>query len=75
MFTNHYHELNNLAYKSNKVANFQVLVEKSIEDLVCLHQVHAGVTSRSYNIEEARLTGVPKPVVQRARKLLDRLVA
>ena len=40
-----------------------------------LHQVQSGGASRSYGIEAARLAGVPKPVVQRARQVLDQLAA
>jgi len=75
VFATHYHELNNLATERDNVANFQVLVEETGEDLVFLHPVHAGGASRSYGIEAARLAGVPKPVVQRARQVLDQLAA
>ena len=75
VFATHYHELNNLAAERDNVANFQVLVEETGEDLVFLHQVQAGGASRSYGIEAARLAGVPKPVVQRARQVLDELAS
>jgi DNA mismatch repair protein MutS len=75
VFATHYHELNNLAAERENVANFQVLVEETGDDLVFLHQVQAGGASRSYGIEAARLAGVPKPVVQRARQVLDQLAA
>ena len=73
VFATHYHELNNLAQERGNVANFQVLVEETGDDLVFLHQVSAGGASRSYGIEAARLAGVPAPVVRRARQLLDQL--
>ena len=75
VFATHYHELNNLASERANVANFQVLVKETGHDLVFLHQVHAGGASRSYGIEAARLAGVPKHVVQRARQVLDQLAA
>lgn len=75
VFATHYHELNNLAGERSNVANFQVLVEETGDDLVFLHQVSSGGASRSYGIEAARLAGVPKPVVQRARQVLDQLAA
>jgi len=75
VFATHYHELNNLASERDNVTNFQVLVEETGEDLVFLHKVQAGGASRSYGIEAARLAGVPKPVVQRARQVLDQLAA
>ena len=75
VFATHYHELNNLAGERSNVANFQVLVKETGDALVFLHQVSAGGASRSYGIEAARLAGVPAPVVQRARQVLDQLAA
>jgi DNA mismatch repair protein MutS len=75
VFATHYHELNNLAAERANVANFQVLVEETGDDLVFLHRVQSGGASRSYGIEAARLAGVPTPVVQRARQVLDQLAA
>ncbi|AII42029.1 DNA mismatch repair protein MutS [Synechococcus sp. KORDI-100] len=75
IFATHYHELNKLAEQRSNVANFQVMVEETGDDLVFLHQVQAGGASRSYGIEAARLAGVPSPVVLRARQVLDQLAA
>ena len=75
VFATHYHELNALAEQRPNVANFQVLVKETGEDLVFLHRVAPGGASRSYGIEAARLAGVPTPVVQRAQQVLDRLAA
>ena len=75
VFATHYHELNNMADERPNVANFQVMVEETGDDLVFLHQVQAGGASRSYGIEAARLAGVPAPVVQRARQVLDQLTS
>ena len=75
VFATHYHELNALADQRSNVANFQVLVEETGDDLLFLHRVAPGGASRSYGIEAARLAGVPTPVVQRAQQVLDRLAA
>ena len=75
VFATHYHELNNLSAERDNVANFQVLVQETGDDLVFLHRVSEGGASRSYGIEAARLAGVPAPVVQRARQVLDQLAA
>ena len=75
VFATHYHELNNLAEQRSNVANFQVMVEETGNDLVFLHQVQMGGASRSYGIEAARLAGVPPSVVRRARQVLDQLAA
>jgi len=73
LFAAHYHDLNALERRLDNVANFQVLVEETGEDLVFLHRVAPGGASRSYGIKAARLAGVPSDVVQRARQVLDEL--
>ena len=73
IFATHYHELKNLSETLTNVANFQVLVEETGEDLLFHHQVIPGGATRSYGIEAARLAGVPSDVVQRANQILDQL--
>ncbi|MEB3156825.1 MAG: DNA mismatch repair protein MutS, partial [Cyanobacteriota bacterium] len=75
VFATHYHELNELAGLFPNVANAQVLVEETGDDLLFLHQVVPGGASRSYGIEAARLAGVPPAVVRRARQVLGRIEA
>ena len=75
IFATHYHELNELASLLPNVANAQVLVEETGEELVFLHRVVRGGASRSYGIEAARLAGVPATVVRRARQVLSRIEA
>ena len=75
VFATHYHELNELAELLPNVANRQVLVEETGNDLVFLHKVVVGGASRSYGIEAARLAGVPPAVVLRARQVLSRIEA
>jgi DNA mismatch repair protein MutS len=75
VFATHYHELNALADQLASVANAQVLVEETGQELRFLHKVVSGGASRSYGIEAARLAGVPAPVVLRARQVLSRIEA
>ena len=73
VFATHYHELNALAGESDNVANYQVMVKETGDNLLFLHKVSPGGASRSYGIEAARLAGVPMAVVQRAQQVLDQL--
>jgi len=73
IFATHYHELNNLSRKIKCVSNFQVLVKETGEDLCFLHKVIPGGSSKSYGIEAARLAGVPKSVIKRAKTILTNL--
>ncbi|MFZ9947228.1 MAG: DNA mismatch repair protein MutS, partial [Vulcanococcus sp.] len=75
VFATHYHELNELTTQLNNVANAQVLVEDTGEELRFLHRVVNGGANRSYGIEAARLAGVPPAVVLRARQVLGRIEA
>ncbi len=75
VFATHYHELNALAQQRPNVANAQVLVEDTGNDLRFLHRVVSGGANRSYGIEAARLAGVPAAVVLRARQVLGRIEA
>ena len=75
VFATHYHELNALADQLANVANAQVLVEDTGEELRFLHRVVNGGANRSYGIEAARLAGVPPAVVLRARQVLGRIEA
>ena len=75
VFATHYHELNELADQRPNVANAQVLVEDTGNELRFLHRVVSGGANRSYGIEAARLAGVPPAVVLRARQVLGRIEA
>ena len=70
VFATHYHELNALSSNFKNVSNFQVLVKETGEKLLFLHKVVPGGASRSYGIEAARLAGVPKNVIRRAKEIL-----
>ncbi len=73
IFATHYHELNQISENLKNVENYQVLVEKKKNSLTFLHKVTQGGSFQSYGIEAARLAGVPKKVIENARKILDGL--
>ena len=75
IFATHYHELNALSQSLENVSNFQVLVKESGDQLEFLHKVFPGGANRSYGIEAARLAGVPKDVLERAKNILTKLEA
>ena len=70
LFATHYHELTELAEHLPGVCNLRVAVKESGGEIVFLHRVEPGKADRSYGIEVARLAGLPKPVVERAREVL-----
>ena len=73
LFATHYHELTGLAEHLDRVANVHVAAEETGGDVTFLRTVREGATDRSYGIHVAELAGVPAPVVDRSREVLDRL--
>jgi len=73
LFATHYHELTELARTLTRVKNLNVLVREWQEDVVFLHQIVEGAADKSYGIHVARLAGVPREVLERAKQILARL--
>jgi DNA mismatch repair protein MutS len=73
LFATHYHELTTLADHLERVHNVHVAADESDGDVTFLRTVRDGPTDRSYGIHVADLAGVPEPVVDRSRDVLDRL--
>ena len=55
------------------VKNYCVLAREMGDDIVFLHRISPGATDKSFGIEVAKLAGVPKQVVKRAREILNNL--
>ncbi len=75
LFATHYHELTELADVLPGVANFNVAVREWQDQVVFLHKIIPGGTDKSYGVHVARLAGVPREVVDRARAILADLEA
>ncbi|MGA7328056.1 MAG: DNA mismatch repair protein MutS [Rhodomicrobium sp.] len=69
----HYHELTRLADKLPRAGNVRMAVTEWKDTIVFLHSVEAGAAKRSYGVQAAKLAGVPKPVVSRAKQILAQL--
>ena len=73
LFATHYHELTSLADHLDRVENVHVAAEERDGEVTFLRTVREGPTDRSYGVHVADLAGVPDPVVDRSREVLDRL--
>jgi len=73
VFATHYHELTRLADKLEAGANAHLRAKEWKGDLVFLHEVAPGAADRSYGIQVAKLAGLPKSAVERAKAVLQRL--
>ncbi len=72
LFATHYHELTELAALLPGVKNVHVSVKESGSDIVFLRRVEPGSADKSYGIDVARLAGLPRSVIERAREILSR---
>jgi DNA mismatch repair protein MutS len=73
LFATHYHELTDLANTKSAVANYNVAVREWNEEIIFLHKILPGAADKSYGIQVARLAGLPKAVVDRAKSILSHL--
>ena len=75
LFATHYHELTRLADRLDALSLHHVRAREWKGDLVLLHEVAEGPADRSYGIAVAKLAGVPRQVLARAKSVLARLEA
>jgi DNA mismatch repair protein MutS len=73
LFATHYHELTELAARLPRLKNFNVAVREWHDQIVFLRKIVEGGTDKSYGIQVARLAGVPKEVLERAKQILGNL--
>ena len=73
LFATHYHELTELAELFTNVRNCNVAVREWADEVVFLHKILPGGTDKSYGIHVAKLAGVPKPILQRSKEILEEL--
>jgi DNA mismatch repair protein MutS len=73
LFATHYHELVALAETRPRVRNVSVAVREHKGEIVFLRRVVPGGASKSYGIDVARLAGLPRSVIARAREVMSQL--
>lgn len=70
LFATHYHELIALEGKVQGVHNQSIAVKKSGDTIRFLRKIVPGGADQSYGLEVAKLAGVPKKVIDRAKEIL-----
>jgi len=73
LFATHYHELTELALTLPRIKNYHVSVREWKDEVVFLRKIVPGPSDRSYGIHVAKLAGIPKDVIERAREILFNL--
>jgi DNA mismatch repair protein MutS len=73
LFATHYHELTKLAEERSGVCNFNVAVREWNDQIIFLRKIVPGGADKSYGIQVARLAGLPKEILDRAKDILSHL--
>jgi DNA mismatch repair protein MutS len=73
LFATHYHELTKLAEERKGVCNLNVAVREWNDQIIFLRKIVPGGADKSYGIQVARLAGLPKEILDRAKEILAHL--
>ena len=73
LFATHYHELIELESKIEGVKNYSIEVKEKGDEVIFLRKIVAGGADESYGIYVAKLAGIKKPVISRAKEILKYL--
>ncbi|RPI76684.1 MAG: DNA mismatch repair protein MutS [Desulfobacteraceae bacterium] len=73
LFATHYHELTELLTIKKRAKNYQIAVKEWNDRIIFLRKLVPGGASRSYGIQVARIAGIPQPVIDRAKEILETL--
>jgi DNA mismatch repair protein MutS len=72
-FATHYHELTHLQASLPYMRCYSMAVKEWKGDIVFMHEVVQGAADRSYGIHVAKIAGLPKGVIARAKDVLSKL--
>lgn len=73
LFATHYFELTQLPEHHNAIANIHIDAVEHGDSIVFLHAVKGGPANQSYGLQVAQLAGVPRAVIEKAKKRLRQL--
>lgn len=73
LFATHYHELNQLSEKFNRIKNFNVSTREVGNKVIFLRKLEEGGCEHSFGIHVAQMSGMPAPILNRANEILAQL--
>ena len=75
LFATHYHELNEMEKKFDRIKNYNVSVRDIDGQVIFLRKLERGGSAHSFGIHVAEISGMPKSIVRRANVVLQQLEA
>ena len=73
LFATHYHELNELTNKFDRIKNFSIATKEVGQKVIFLRKLIPGGSNHSFGIYVAKMAGMPKSIVKRADHILKQL--
>ncbi len=73
LFATHYHEITELEQTLPRLVNYRISVKEWNDDIIFTRRIERGAADRSYGIQVARLAGLPREVIERAKEVLSEL--
>jgi DNA mismatch repair protein MutS len=70
LFATHYHELNELENKMQRIKNFHVTHKEVGNKIIFLRKLAEGGSTHSFGVHVARMAGMPSSLVDRANEIL-----
>ena len=75
LFATHYHELNEMTNKFERIKNFNVSIKRKNNEILFMRTLKPGGSNHSFGIHVTRMAGMPENVVKNAQELLQQLEA
>lgn len=73
LFATHYHELNELANKFDRIKNWSIATKELDDRVIFLRKLIPGGSNHSFGIYVAKMAGMPRSIVERAAYILSQL--
>ena len=73
LFATHYHELNELENKFDRIRNYHVTNKEVGNKIIFLRKLAQGGSTHSFGIHVARMAGMPASLINRANEILAQL--
>jgi DNA mismatch repair protein MutS len=73
LFATHYHELNELENKFERIKNYHITNKEVGNKVIFLRKLAAGGSTHSFGIHVARMAGMPASLIDRANEVLAQL--
>jgi DNA mismatch repair protein MutS len=73
LFATHYHELNELENKLERVKNFHITNKEAGNKIIFLRKLAAGGSVHSFGIHVAKMAGMPPSLIERANGILEQM--